>query len=128
MKSHAGPQSSTSVTKYHTTYVENVPQAPDSERVMDDLATGRHLEERRRVGPGFGSGMEVMAPFTNMPPDVAELAKTTMADIGSGKLNVFAGPINDQAGALKVPPGKVLDDGELSAMQWLAQGVEEKLI
>ncbi len=79
------------------------------------------------VWAGFGSGMEVMAPFTNMPPDVAELAKTTMADIGSGKFNVFTGPINDQAGALKVPAGKVLDDGELSAMQWLAQGVDGKL-
>src|ERR1700685_4677865 len=50
---------------------------------------------------GFDSGMLEMSPFTNMPPDVSELATSTVADIKSGKNKVFVGPIMDQAGAVK---------------------------
>ncbi len=50
-------------------------------------------------------------------------AKT--AAIVSGKFNVFAGPLYDQSGKLKVPKGttlKVLPD--LYAMNWLVKGIE----
>ncbi len=49
--------------------------------------------------------MLAMSPFTNMPPEVAELATSTVADIKSGKNKVFVGPILDQTGAVKVPAG-----------------------
>jgi basic membrane protein A and related proteins len=65
--------------------------------------------------------MLVMSPFTNMPPDVVALASQTEADIKSGKNKVFVGPISDQTDAVKVPPGTTMDDGALSAMQWLVQ-------
>jgi basic membrane protein A len=76
---------------------------------------------------GFDSGMLAMSPFTNMPPDVEALAKSTVADITSGKNKVFVGPLTDQSGAVKVPAGQVMDDGALSGMQWLVQGVDGKL-
>jgi basic membrane protein A and related proteins len=76
---------------------------------------------------GFDSGMLAMSPFTNMPPDVDALATSTVADIKSGKNKVFVGPIMDQSGAVKVPAGTTMDDGALSGMQWLVQGVEGKL-
>ena len=76
---------------------------------------------------GFASGMLKMSPFTNMPDDVVALGNATVADITSGKNKVFVGPINDQAGTLKVPAGTVMDDAALNAMQWLVQGVEGKL-
>jgi simple sugar transport system substrate-binding protein len=76
---------------------------------------------------GFDSGMLAMSPFTNMPPDVAALATATVADITSGKNKVFVGPIMDQSGAVKVAAGTAMDDGALSAMQWLVQGVDGKL-
>jgi basic membrane protein A len=76
---------------------------------------------------GFDSGMLAMSPFTNMPPDVAALATSTVADITSGKNKVFVGPISDQTGTVKVPAGTAMDDGALSAMQWLVQGVDGKL-
>ena len=76
---------------------------------------------------GFDSGMLAMSPFTNMPPDVEALAKTTVADITSGKNKVFVGPLADQSGAVKLAAGKVMDDGTLSGMQWLVQGIDGKL-
>ena len=79
------------------------------------------------VWGGFDSGMLVMSPFSNMPPDVAALATSTMADIGSGKNKVFAGPLTDQAGTVKLPAGSAMDDAALSSMQWLVRGVDGKL-
>jgi basic membrane protein A and related proteins len=76
---------------------------------------------------GFDSGMLAMSPFTNMPPDVAALGTQTIADIKSGKNKIFVGPISDQSGAVKVPAGTTMDDGALSGMQWLVQGVDGKL-
>jgi basic membrane protein A len=76
---------------------------------------------------GFDTGMLAMAPFTNMPEDVAALATSTVEDIKSGKNKVFVGPISDQDGAVKVPAGTAMDDAALSAMQWLVQGVDGKL-
>ena len=76
---------------------------------------------------GFDSGMLGMAPFANMPADVAALAERTRADVASGKIPVFAGPLTDQAGAVKLAAGGSLDDGALSAMQWLVQGIDGKL-
>jgi simple sugar transport system substrate-binding protein len=76
---------------------------------------------------GFDSGMLAMAPFANMPDDVAALGTATIADIKSGKNKIFAGPIKDQSGAVKVAQGTVMDDNALSHMQWLAAGVDGKL-
>jgi basic membrane protein A and related proteins len=76
---------------------------------------------------GFDSGMLAMAPFTNMPPDVAALGNETMEAIKTGKNKVFVGPIKDQSGTIKVPAGTTMDDGALNAMQWLVEGVDGKL-
>jgi hypothetical protein len=50
-----------------------------------------------------------------------------VADITAGKNKVFVGPIKDQSGAVKVPAGTTMDDGALSGMQWLVEGVDGKL-
>jgi len=76
---------------------------------------------------GFDSGMLVMAPFRNMPPDVEALAKQTVADITSGKNKVFVGPLTDQTGKIFLPAGQVMDDGTLSGLQTLVEGVEGQL-
>ncbi len=76
---------------------------------------------------GFDSGMLGMAPFANMPPEVTALAADTRAAVASGANPVFAGPLTDQAGAVKVAAGKSMDDAALSSMQWLVQGIDGKL-
>jgi simple sugar transport system substrate-binding protein len=76
---------------------------------------------------GFAEGMLKMSPFENMPGDVATFATGTIADITTGKNKIFVGPIMDQSGAVKVAAGTTMDDGALSGMQWLVQGIDGKL-
>ncbi len=76
---------------------------------------------------GFAEGMLQMAPFRNMPPDVAALATQTVADITSGKNKVFTGPLTDQSGKVFLPAGQTMDDGTLSGLQTLIQGIEGTL-
>jgi len=76
---------------------------------------------------GFDSGMLEMAPFRNMPDDVAAFARTTIANIAAHKNPVFVGPISDQTGVVKLPAGVVMDDATISSLQWLVQGVDGTL-
>ena len=55
------------------------------------------------------------------------LAKATEADIKSGKLLPFKGPIKDQSGGEKGTAGKSLDDGAIASMNWLVSGIDGKL-
>ena len=50
----------------------------------------------------------VLSPFENMPADVAKAAAKAAADVKSGKIKIFTGPIKDNAGKTRVPAGKTL--------------------
>ncbi|MGB0748210.1 MAG: BMP family ABC transporter substrate-binding protein [Magnetospiraceae bacterium] len=76
---------------------------------------------------GLKAGMVSMAPYTNMPDEVAALAKETEEGIKSGAIHPFAGPVKDQSGAIRVPEGEVLSDEELLKMDWYVEGVEGKV-
>ena len=76
---------------------------------------------------GMGAGMVVMAPFTNMPSDVAALAQKTYDDLRTGKLHAFSGPINDQSGKQVVAAGAVADDGMLAGMNFYIEGIDGEL-
>lgn len=76
---------------------------------------------------GFADGMLSMAPYTNMPPAVATAAAQTVADIASGKLDVFAGPLVDQSGKTFLPAGQTLQGKSLIGLQTLVQGIDGRL-
>jgi basic membrane protein A and related proteins len=76
---------------------------------------------------GLASGLLQMADYTNMPSEVATLAKQTETDIKTGKIVIFKGPIKDQGGAVKVAANVTLDDAAISGMNWLAEGVEGQI-
>jgi simple sugar transport system substrate-binding protein len=79
------------------------------------------------VWGGFKAGMLEMAPFRNMPDDVAKAAQATVDGIASGKILPFKGPLKDQSGKVRVPAGKDMPDSEIASMNWLVEGVEGKL-
>jgi basic membrane protein A and related proteins len=79
------------------------------------------------VWGGFKSGMLVMAPYANMPDDVANAGKAAESGISDGKIVIFQGPIKDQSGAEKVPAGTALDDGAIAGMNWLADGIDGQI-
>ena len=76
---------------------------------------------------GLKEGMVEMAPYTNMPDDVAAAAKKTADAIASGALHPFKGPIMDQSGKVVVKEGEHLGDEELLKMNWYVKGVDDKL-
>ncbi len=108
-------QMSANINEWGGYYIKRIQAVMDGKWASED------------VWGGFDTGMLRMAPFANMPDDVKALATQTVADITSGKNKIFVGPLTDQSGKLQVPAGKVMDDGALSGLQWLVQGVEGKL-
>ena len=82
---------------------------------------------RRQSWDGMAEGPVTMAPFTNMPDDVAKMAAETQADIKSGKLNPFTGPITKQDGTVVGEAGKPLADGDILGMNWYVKGIDDKL-
>jgi basic membrane protein A and related proteins len=72
---------------------------------------------------GMAEGTVSMAPFTNMPADVAEMAKVTTEGIRSGKLNPFAGKITKQDGTVV----DAVDAGMILGMNWYVKGIDDKL-
>ena len=76
---------------------------------------------------GMGPGMVAMAPYTNLPDDVAAMAQEVQAKITSGEFHPFTGPIHNQDGEMVIGEGEVLDDGVLLGMNWYVQGIDDKL-
>jgi basic membrane protein A and related proteins len=77
----------------------------------------------QQVWAGMAEGDVAMAPYTNMPEDVAKAAAETAEAIKTGKLNPFAGKITKQDGTM----AENLSDGDVLGMLWYVKGVDDKL-
>lgn len=80
-----------------------------------------------QVWDGMAEGTVSMAPYMNMPDDVAKMAADTAAAIASGKLHPFTGPITKQDGTVVGEAGKPLPDGDILGMNWYVKGVDDQL-
>jgi len=77
---------------------------------------------------GLDKGMVVMAPYTNMPDDVKQMAMKTEAAIKDGSLNPFKCPIVDQDGkTVECKGGSRLDNGQILSMNWYVKGIDDKV-
>jgi basic membrane protein A len=79
------------------------------------------------VWGGFNSGMVKMAPFTNMPAEIAAMAEATEKAIADGKLHPFQGPVTKQDGTVVVKAGETLKDPEILGMNWYIKGIDDKV-
>ena len=69
-----------------------------------------------------------LAPLTkNAPTDAQAAVDSAKADIISGKNKVFAGPIKDNTGVLKLKEGEVMSDKDMLSIDWFVEGVEGKV-
>ena len=68
-------------------------------------------------------GCDIRFGFTNAA-DLRSKVKKLQADLASGKVHSFTGPIYDQKGNLMVAEGKTADDGMLAGMMTYVKGVE----
>jgi simple sugar transport system substrate-binding protein len=76
---------------------------------------------------GLKEGLVDMAPYTNVPEDVAAAAAATEARIASGEFHPFTGPIYKQDGTEVVPAGQVLDDASLLGQNYYVKGITDTL-
>ncbi len=73
---------------------------------------------------GMADGCMAMAPFgPKVPQAVQDLVLKTKADIESGKIVVFKGPIVDQDGTVRVAEGEVLSADAMGSVDWFVKGV-----
>ncbi len=72
----------------------------------------------------MADGCMALAPFgPNVPQEVQDAVMKTKADLESGAVVTFAGPILDQEGEVKIQEGEVLTDDMMSTVDWFVQGV-----
>ena len=74
---------------------------------------------------GLKENMSDIAPFgKNVPQDVQDAVEAKRKELIDGKLEVFAGPIYDQKGELRVPEGESMTVEEILAMDWFVKGIK----
>jgi len=83
------------------------------------------------TGDYFGGMIDddvvAMAPFTNMPADVAAFAGKIKDGIKNGKYHAFIGPIKDNTGKLQLKDGEIADDKHLNTMMYYVEGINAKV-
>jgi basic membrane protein A len=72
----------------------------------------------------LSDGIIDLAPFGPMvSEEVKAKVQNAKEKVNSGELEVFAGPITDQAGKIMVPADSVLSDEIVASMNWFVEGV-----
>jgi basic membrane protein A len=95
-------------------YIEEV------NRILDGSWTGE-----RQTRSGIREGVVVLAPLNPaVPADVARQFESKKQAISAGSLLPFAGPIQDNSGALKIPAGASVSLDGLMAINWYVDGVD----
>ena len=82
------------------------------------------------TGDYFGhmnEGAVQMAPFTNMPAFVEEVAQEMKDAISDGDYFAFTGPIYDNEGNLQLADGEIADDAHLNQMMYYVEGIDAKV-
>jgi basic membrane protein A len=73
----------------------------------------------------MADGAAELAPWGQfVPEDVRQAVQEKQDAIISGELEVFAGPLKDQDGNIKVPEGQVMSVTDMLSMDWFVQGVQ----
>jgi basic membrane protein A and related proteins len=77
---------------------------------------------------GMADGVVDLAPLTANAPKGAQAAVDKIkAQIIAGKFDVWAGPIKDQTGAVRIAKGATLDDKGQLSLDWLVEGIVGKI-
>jgi basic membrane protein A and related proteins len=92
------------------------------EKELTDLMQGKWTNAP--VWWGTPEGLVDIAPLNPaIPAATRAQISAKQADIRSQAFDVFAGPITDNTGQLRVPAGSSLTDAQLLSIDWLVDGV-----
>jgi len=73
---------------------------------------------------GMERGVVDIAPLSPVVPGaVRQLVEERKKAIVQGKFDLFAGPIKDQGGRVRVPRGSTVSDAQQLSMDWFVEGV-----
>jgi len=75
----------------------------------------------------MNDGSVEMAPFTNMPADVAAKAQEVKEAITAGEYFAFTGPLYDNEGNLQLAEGEVADRAHLDTMMYYVEGINAEV-
>ena len=96
--------------------------APFYTKIVEEVKNGTWKPES--TWPGMAEGIVDISPLGAMVPEaVRQMVMAQRDKVIAGEVNVFAGPILDQQGQVKVEEGKAMSDEELLGMDWFVQGV-----
>ena len=93
-----------------------------SERIVQEMINGKWKSktEYYRAKDGYA----LLASFGKVvPKTVRQEALVAYQKIKEGKIDIFAGPIKDCNGKLRIPAGKTADDHCIEQMNWVVPGV-----
>lgn len=97
--------------------------APMYEAIVKEVRDGS-WKGGRALWWGMDKGVVDIAPFGPMvPKDVQDKVNAQKELFKKGEDKVFAGPIKDQAGQVKIPAGAQAADKDLLGMTWFVEGV-----
>ena len=99
--------------------------APYYVRRVNDVISGTWKSQAS--WDGMAEGTVNIAPYTNMPEDVAKMATETAEAVKTGKLHPFTGPITKQDGTVVGEAGQPLPDGDILGMNWYVKGIDDQL-
>ena len=88
---------------------------------------GQVIDGTWESGDYFGhmnDGSVQMAPFTNMPADVAAKAQEIKDAITAGEYFAFTGPLKDNTGKMQLADGEVATDLQLNQMMYYVEGID----
>lgn len=63
-----------------------------------------------------------------IPADIRELVANKQAELMAGKFEVFAGPVKNHRGRVRVKEGRKISDAKLLRMNWYVEGVTGSLL
>jgi basic membrane protein A len=74
---------------------------------------------------GFKEGVVDLSPLNSVvPDDVKKMVDDKKAALKAGTFDVYAGPIKDNTGAVKVAQDATLTDDQITAIDYLVEGVD----
>ena len=90
--------------------------------VVDEVRAGTWKSES--LWWGLDKGVVDIAPYGPMvPEDIKQTVETKKSLLTAKEAVVFAGPVKDQEGKVRIAEGATAEDGMLLGMDWFVEGV-----
>ncbi|PZO14099.1 MAG: BMP family ABC transporter substrate-binding protein [Burkholderiales bacterium] len=96
---------------------------PHLRQVVADTLAGK-FKGAPYVGTLKNGGVGLVEWNPAVPADVQAMAKAAQADIVSGKLLPFAGPLKDSTGKVRAAQGAAVSDADIAGMNWFVEGIQ----